>query len=141
MQKPKKPASVPAALVASASEFKQGAETLLDWLGDGGIPVTEPAANLRAVVCTQCPRNRKVKWYEFIKTSIATAVMAQERIRVGARMSTIFDPKLGICDPCGCYLKLKVWVPIEHIIANLDPAELTELAPQCWVLKEKKDHE
>lgn len=141
MQQPKKKAErqgVLARLAESAAAHKIGAETLLDWLGHGAIPVETELAYRRALICANCRLNEKIKWYEFIKTGVAKAIIMQERLRNGAGLSTIYDEKLGSCRACKCYLKLKVWVPLSHIEDNLDRAQVKKLDPDCWVLTESK---
>jgi hypothetical protein len=37
----------------------------------------------------------------------------------------------GTCDVCGCYLKLKVWVPLNYLGD-------TEMPDKCWISHERK---
>ena len=110
---------------------------MLDWLGEGGIPVDREKAYNRALICSNCKLNEKIRWYEFIKAGVAKAIIIQERVRVGADLHTIYDRKLGSCRACRCYLKLKVWVPLETIEENLDPAQVKKLDPDCWIKTEE----
>lgn len=128
--------NVLARLAAVVKSSKQGVDTLLDWLGNGGEPVDFRDAHRRARICKECPLNRKTRWWEFVKIGVAKFIRQQESIRLGADMVTIFDDRLGTCKACKCYLKLKVWVPISHIMDNLDPAQFNKLDPNCWVRKE-----
>ena len=120
----------------SAVKAKVGVKTLLEWLGAGGTPVMQIQAVNRASVCAKCPLNEPVRWFQFLKNSIARTIIAHERVRHGAQMVTRHDQKLGVCSACGCYLKLKVWVKLHHIADNLDPKTKSKLHPGCWVLKE-----
>lgn len=126
-----------AKLAEAVRSSKQGLDTLADWLGDGGKPVAFELAHTRASVCARCPLNEKTRWFEFIKMGVSKFISAQERLRTGAHLITIYDPKLGTCKACKCYLKLKVWVPLDKIVDNLLPAQMDELDPKCWVRKEQ----
>lgn len=125
-----------ARLAEAARRYAKGTKTLIDWLGDGGVPVPERQANLRSLACVDCPLNRPVRWTDLIEAGVAEAVKKQESVRLGADMRLALDSKLGMCKACGCYLKLKLWVPFKHIAANTDDKTVKELHHKCWYFRE-----
>jgi GT2 family glycosyltransferase/ADP-heptose:LPS heptosyltransferase len=46
------------------------------------------------------------------------------------------DKQLQSCNVCGCHLKLKVWVPIQHIAPR---SRLRDFPAHCWIQTEAKE--
>lgn len=105
----------------------KGAATLAEWIGDGGVPVSPELANKRADICAACPQNvAKVKK---IEKAVAEAILRKEEVRNKMDLRTGNDHNLRMCATCGCYLKLKVWVPFK----NLREEDFPE---NCWFWRE-----
>jgi len=121
--------SAAADLVRRLRNDAKAAVILTDWLGEGGVPVPKELASARAKVCTGCRMNRALT--KRIENSVAEAIRKQESIRNMVELRTDNDYNLHNCDACGCYLKLKVWVPIKHL--DTDP----KFPASCWIVKEK----
>ena len=110
----------------------KGAATLAEWIGDGGVPVSPELANKRADICAACPQNvAKVKK---IEKAVAEAILRKEEVRNKMDLRTGNDHNLRMCATCGCYLKLKVWVPKKHLSNEDFPSN-------CWFVKEEIEAE
>lgn len=118
--------SVVAHAVKRVIQDSRGALTLVKWLGSGGAPVEESEANERAMVCASCPHNALKRR---IEDRIAREIVKQEEIRLKLRLTTTNDTRLETCDVCGCYLKLKVWVPMRFQNKSLPFPNF------CWMRK------
>jgi len=127
-----------AKLAEAVKRNAKGVEILRDWLGSGGVPVDRKQAELRSLYCVPCPMNERISWRSVFKVSVAKAIIQQERIRTGAEMVLTLDKELGICSACGCYLRLKLWTPLKHILDHTSSDDLGELDEKCWILKELK---
>lgn len=128
--------AVGAALVAAIRRLRQdakGARVLVEWLGSGGEPVAPERANARATVCTTCPHN--VAGHKF-ESAVAETIRRHEEARHKLTLATDSDPHLNTCEKCGCYLKLKIWMPIEKILRDKPPEDLPDF---CWIKREGDD--
>lgn len=115
-----------------------GARTLADWLGSGGQPVNQEQAEGRAQVCVTCPRNKPGDLSTFFTEAASRVITSQLERRKELNLATKVDGNLGVCDACGCPLKLKVHVPIEHIVGKMSEETKKDLDPRCWILSEIK---
>ncbi len=120
------------------SEFRQtanGAAIIDDWIGSGGMPVPLPHAEARAFICKSCPLNVSRNWWHtFFTNPIARAIRKTVEIKNQIGLSVSCEDELGMCKGCGCAIKLKVHVPIEHMKAHHKPEYKYD--PRCWVTKE-----
>ena len=66
----------------------------------------------------------------------AKATKAYFRIKDKLNLRVEGEEKLGICDACWCPLKLKVHMPINHIVDNTEDEVFIDLHKDCWILKE-----
>lgn len=107
---------------------------LLDWLGDGGKPVTLALAQSRAWVCETCPENRAPRWWELAKDPVADCIRSSLEVKNGMSMAVANEEKLSMCRVCGCCIRLKVWTPLRHIIDHTpDTGKFPE---HCWIRTE-----
>jgi hypothetical protein len=120
--------------VDRVSKDMRGAAILVEWLGQGGKPVATIQAMQRAEVCVKCPYNRPRT--TSLEAVLANAIQAQDGMRHNLSLKLPQDPKLHTCEICGCYLKLKVWVPTKHLIS--EPKVVSKLPDWCWIVQEKK---
>ena len=60
-------------------------------------------------------------------------IRKQLSMRQDMALKTESDEKLGVCNACGCPLKLKVHVPASHIKKHTSEAVKRELDPRCWI--------
>lgn len=114
-----------------------GIKTLGEWLGDKGIPVPDAQAVTRADRCVDCPQNKPGDLLSFFTKPAARLIQRQVEERQLLKLSTPSDPQLGVCDACGCPLKLKVHVPLEYILKHQPVGVERRLDARCWILAEK----
>lgn len=110
----------------------RGAKVLAEWLGDGAHPVAQEVANRRALACINCPGKYNRLNHRRLENSVAEAIRNQESVRGAVKLATPLDGRLHSCTECGCYLKLKIWVPLENQSDQ-------EMPSYCWVTRERKD--
>lgn len=127
-------------VAAKARNVAAGVGVLLDWVGSGGKPVEQPLADSRAAICADCPKNDGGDWMAYFTKAITDKIRTQLEIRDDLQLRTPYDEKLTVCSACDCPLKLKVWVPLDHILDHTSEETKTKLAPQCWITSEANAH-
>lgn len=133
------PKPPPSLLAKAAGRAGIDTSVLEDWFGAGGVAVPLAVSTHRAVICKECPGNRKGQWRDALTIAGAKILRTYFSAKNEMQLATDLDKELGLCRGCGCVLELKVWAPIEHIRGNLregDEAKLRELNPRCWILAE-----
>lgn len=110
----------------------KGTAILTEWVGSGMEPVDMANAEQRARTCLQCPKNTVLGNLE---TAVAKKISEQETVRskIGSRLPADVEENLNSCEVCGCYLKLKVWVP-EKTLEGYTNVE--EFPADCWLTEE-----
>jgi hypothetical protein len=121
--------------VAAVRNTSAGIAVLLDWLGEGAEPVDLPVAEERAKICAGCPKNQPADWLAVFTDPVAAVIRKQLSIKNDMELKTSVDDQLNVCRECGCSLKLKCWVPIEHILKHTSEDVKGKLDPRCWILK------
>jgi len=106
-----------------------GARILAEWLGDGGVPVDRQLAQQRLDTCNRCLHNKPTDARSITKT-VAEAILEQEQARNNMAMFLQGEGSAGTCDVCGCYLRLKVWVPLSYIDDH-------QMPDNCWIFQER----
>lgn len=114
-----------------------GVATLADWLGNEGKPVEPALSEARATICATCPQNKAGDLMSFFTRPVAELLRRQLEERRNMNLRTSLDEKIGVCDACGCPIKLKVHVPLSFIKAHIQKPERDLLDPRCWILKEQ----
>jgi len=115
------------------NKLVQGVAVLKDWLGDGMNPVAEDLAGKRAGICVDCHANMRGRWWEKSTNTVANAIRGQMEAKHGLQLETEHDEQLGTCGLCFCNLPLKVWCPMEHILAHTPKEDLTSYPDHCWI--------
>jgi hypothetical protein len=114
-----------------------GVAILKDWLGDGGETVSAPRAEARAFVCLNCPWHNPSNWWTIhFKEPIARAIRRTLEYKNKANLKLSCEDRIGECDKCKCCLRLKAWVPIEHVDAHTNLGDLNEYPDFCWIKRE-----
>ena len=126
------PGAHPAGAVAA------GAKSLGEWFGEGMKPVAIELAEKRAEICAYCPQNRPGDLGNWFSRQVSELI----RDKIGhfkkLNLVTSRDKDLGVCDACACPMKLKVHVPLPHILNHMLPESKVALDPQCWIIAEEK---
>ena len=115
-----------AAFVDRVRRDIKGLDLLTQWLGQGGLPVSEFEAARRADVCISCPYN--VKGHK-TEAWVAAQIKKLNEFR-GQQLTVTKEPDLHTCSVCGCYLPLKIWVPSKSIEEHTDTSKFP---PHCWI--------
>lgn len=126
--------AVAADWMARPRQLVTGAMTSADWLKDG--PVEHALAENRAATCVQCPVHKKGDWTSFFTAPVAKLIQKQMEEISGLRLFTSKDQELGVCDACGCVMRLKVHVKKSTIMGRIKEPELKKLDPGCWITTE-----
>ena len=116
----------------------RGATAIAEFLGPSGRPVHAVQSSYRAGVCLSCPLNLKLPWWRKVWFWLVAATAI--RYLWVARKMKLYLPeqrKLGVCGACWCPLRLKVHVPLQHIMDYTDEEVLEQLPPECWMLNEE----
>ncbi len=121
--------------VVAIKHVAAGAGVFLDWIGDGGTPVAMEVAERRANICVTCPKNDGGNWLSYFTQPIATKIKQQLEIKHDLQLKTSVDNRLTVCSACDCTLSLKVWTPLEHILAHTSDKVKAKLDPRCWITK------
>lgn len=124
------------AAVGSIKRVAAGIGVFLDWVGDGATPVAVEVAERRAKVCSGCIKNDGGDFKAYFTEPIAAKIKKQLEIKNDLQLKTSLDEKLTVCSACDCPLKLKVWVPLEHILEHTSKEVKTRLWSNCWILRE-----
>ena len=103
------------------------------WLGDGGQPVPQALANARSAICLTCPKNQPNPIREAL---LRPAVNQLLPMKAQMQLAVPGEDGLRVCQGCECLLVWKVWVPLPHILATTERAELSQANPRCWILSE-----
>lgn len=130
--------SIPPSWLRKLGNVAAGVKTLADWLGDSGIAVAKELSEKRASKCAKCPLNLSGDLSSFFTKPVSELIRRQLIERNELKLSTSQDEKLGICDACGCPIKLLVHVPLEYKLKHIPSAAKASLHPECWVLEEEK---
>lgn len=128
-----------AAVVGKAARASVGVKVLLDWLGSGLVPVDLPLAESRAATCVACPMNKQGDFFQRIEASVARRIKNTIELKNSMSLKTTQEDKLFTCQACDCWMPLKVWTPLKHIIETDTPEHRTQLDPKCWILSETKN--
>lgn len=102
------------------------------WLGEGGQP--SPLAQERANVCATCPQNQQHAFEELFKGPAARIVRMQLELRSKLELRVEGEERLHTCALCGCWLKLKVHVPLR--IAREGTPDWGNFPEWCWLRTE-----
>lgn len=116
------------------SKYVSGARILRDWLGSGGVPVSNELAQDRTDVCLICPHN---KHGIELTEAASEAIREQVGVKNHLQLHTNGEENLFTCDVCKCPLKLKVFVPFK-LVKPL-PEEKEQFPAACWLRTEAHD--
>jgi hypothetical protein len=133
---PPKPSPQRFNLGQAVAAVSGGVRTLADWLGGGGVPVSQELADKRALTCSDCPQNGKGDWLSTFTIPAQNLIRRQLQERKDLKLTTPYDDKIQMCEACACPLHLKVHVPIVYVNQRIPPAIREKLDKRCWILHE-----
>jgi hypothetical protein len=126
--------------VHAATLYSSGVKTLYDWGDEGFKPVGQEEAQSRSDVCTgrttghSCPYNQGAAFP--LTGPVAEVIKAHVEKKNRLKLSVLGEDELHACRICRCDMKLKVWVPIELIKAQMTKQVLNDfktLYENCWI--------
>ena len=129
---PQQPQRV-AAVAGHVSKTTAGIKLVVDWLGSGLRPVPRPEAEVRAAICATCPQNQTGDLWQRLDAKAAEGLKRLISIKSEMSLMTNYETKLKTCLACDCFLPLKVFVPMNHILANTSDEVKAKLDPRCWI--------
>lgn len=116
-------------LIDRIKHVANGAEVIQDWLGGGGITVSQEQAQQRASICLTCPENKPGR---NLTEAVASAIRKHVEVKNALQLRVEGEKRLHQCSICTCALRLKVWVPIDSIRKHMDDSELGSYPAYCW---------
>lgn len=115
-----------------------GIGLVIEWLGHGLNPVAQGLADRRASICAACPENGRPDFLQRLEGWIGSGVKDLLTLKNDLALQTPLDAALHHCQVCDCALKLKVWTPLEEVLAHTR-AELMPRFPElCWIKRQDK---
>lgn len=127
-------------LFDQVKHLANGAQTIKEWLGDGGITVHQSDAQRRADVCLRggpdgkpCPNNQQTAP---ITSVVGAAIKRHLELKSKLMLRTQGEKSLHSCSACGgCPLRLKVWVPQDIVTRSITDEERQNFPGYCWQIK------
>lgn len=116
-------------LLERAKSIADGARVIFDWLGHGGVCVSQEQAQTRADVCANCPENKPS---DMLTKDVADAIRKHLEVKNRLQLRVNGEKSLQQCGVCLCNLRLKCWVPIDVIRKHMNDGELERFPEHCW---------
>lgn len=113
-----------------------GLKLITDWLGSGLKPVSKGLAEKRAYICRQCPQNKLGDFWQRMEGAAAAELRTLIEVKNDLDLHLEDESNLHSCMVCDCFLPLKAWVPIDHVLTHTSGEVAKELDPSCWILHE-----
>lgn len=104
----------------------------------GESPVPAKQSEERSYKCLICPLNRPETDFEIVTGTVASLTKEVMAFRHKQKMTLPDEHLLGVCDACGCDLKLKLHVPVKHILETMKEEQLQALDAKCWIREETR---
>lgn len=135
---PSPPKPPPPRLPGRIANLVAGAAISVDWIASKKEAVPNELASNRAETCSKCPKNNNNgDWLALFTVKSAEAIKKALEFRLGMKLSTPFDDKIGVCDACDCVCKLKVHMPLKKILGQISDEDKAALDEKCWITNEK----
>lgn len=138
-----------AGVVAGVKNIGAGIGLVVDWIGEDLMPVAIEEAERRASICAistnppdndgkiklGCPQNQDPNFLQKLSGAAAEEIRLLIGVKNNLELATRYDDKLHTCQACECYLKLKVWSPLDLILKRTSEETKAKLDPRCWILR------
>ncbi len=132
-------------LSRSAGHVADGARILVEWFGDGAVPVPISLAQARANVCLRggpdgkrCPKNKEGHHWLNLTADAVRAIAEQMQQKDAMKLRVAGEDGLFACAVCRCPLKLKVHVPLATILEHTDEETRNDFPAYCWLVTERQ---
>lgn len=133
------PAQKKSAPVVVVRKTAAAVSMIRDWLGSNLEPVSKDLATKRAWVCgvrengEGCQFNSAGGMLEKIGAIAGQQLKVLVAVKKDMNLATEFDSSLKSCTVCSCFLPVKVFVPLQHILDNTTPEEMERFDNRCWI--------
>jgi len=114
----------------------EGLKVITEWLGSGKKPVSRDLAEKRAAICATCPSNNGGDWKAYFTQPVANQIRFLLGVKHDLALSTAVDDRLTVCSACDCTLALKIWAPLDIIVAHTSENVWNKFDSRCWLLAE-----
>lgn len=121
--------------VSAVVKLAQGNALLYEWIPTGKVVVQE-RAEARAQTCLKCPKHGTDSWTKLITGPASNKIKYLLEKRDEMKLQTPYDKDLKVCDVCLCPMGLKIWTPIDILLAKTNPTTLAEFPPNCWIARQ-----
>ncbi len=132
-------------LSRSAGHVADGARILVEWFGDGAVPVPISLAQARANVCLRggpdgkrCPKNKEGHHWLNLTADAVRAIAEQMQQKDAMKLRVAGEEGLFACAVCRCPLRLKVHVPLATILEHTDEETRNDFPAYCWLVTERQ---
>jgi hypothetical protein len=109
-----------------------GAVTIVEWLGEGGIVVDYQTAQSRAITCLKCPQNQKG---DIVTSTVAMAIKRHLEVKNLLNLKVQGEKKLGQCKVCRCVIRLLIWEEQSRVKEQLKYEDQSQYPAECWKIK------
>jgi hypothetical protein len=103
------------------------------WLGSGLKPVDQALAEKRAKICEHCPKNQLGDFWQKLAGVAAAELRTLIAIKADLELKLPNEDKLHSCSCCQCWLPLKCFSHLDHIISNTSALTMSEFPSHCWI--------
>lgn len=116
-------------LLDQVKSIPGGALHIFEWLGASATTVSQEEAQARADICLRCPKNvSELAIAMPVAVALKKVIAMKNRIKLRVKG----ERELGLCDVCGCAIRLQVWQPMPMVQSQLTEEEKQQLAIPCW---------
>ena len=103
---------------------------MASWFGPDGKIVPHATAQARADVCLACPMRGPTPPMLGLAADSIRQLLS---LKAGMKLRVRGEKALGVCLACNCVNRLKVWMPREKVLKELDESEISKLDGRCWI--------
>jgi hypothetical protein len=115
-------------LYISWGDVETASKTFLDWATQGRPTVDQDEAERRAKICANCYMNKRA---DGCGQSCRALIRALAGLFLNRKTSV--DDQLQTCSACKCYLRAKIYFPLD-IIEEHEQPDIQMLLPDfCWL--------
>lgn len=120
-------------LLTRITKLGKGADILKNWLGSGGICVSQEVAQARANVCLKCPMNSDTHAFT---EGVAAAIKDHLEFKNSQGLRVEGEKSLHTCKICLCANRLKIWCPLDLLERRMTEDERGMYPTECWLSDE-----
>lgn len=114
----------------SLTDVERGTKTILANIAAGAATVSQQEAERRASICSKCDRNVEMSGCRACGAAARILELANKYVK-GKVLSNTY--RLQSCSVCKCYLRAKVWFPMDDL-RKYEPQQMRDSYPDwCWL--------